>query len=99
MATPKKKAAPSKRRIDNPKRIYKPMGGLHVLLAQSFPEKRTAGYDVFDVEWLAQQLEMTEEGVYSYLRQNALPFRRAEQITEIEGCRKRLKDFLPFVTR
>jgi len=99
MATPKKKSAATRKRIDNPKRIYKPMGGLHVLLAQSFPTKRTADYDVFDVKWLARQLEMTEEGIYSYLRQNSLPFKRAEEIVELAGCKKKLADFLPFVSR
>lgn len=101
MATPKKKKpAPAKQRtLVNPKREYKPMGGLHVLLAQSFPAKRTADYNVFDVKWLARQLEMTEEGIYSYLRQNSLPFKRAEEIVELPGCKKRLQDFLPFVSR
>lgn len=99
MATPKKKKPATRKGIVNPKRVYKPMGGLHVLLARSFPDQRTADYDVFDVKWLARQLEMTEEGVYSYLRQNTLPFKRAEQIVELPGCKKRLQDFLPFVSR
>lgn len=98
MATPKKKK-PTPRKLLNPNRVYKPMGGLHVLLAKAFPDKRTAGYDVFDVKWLARQLDITEEGIYSYLRQNTLPFKRAEQIAELPECKKRLQDFLPFVSR
>jgi len=91
MASPKKSVSKG--------RWTKPMGELHILLANAFPEARTAKYDVLDVEWLAKKLKVTDEGVYTWLRNNALPFKRAEQIVGIDGCRKKLKDFLPYISR
>lgn len=77
---------------------FRPMSDLHVLLARAFPEHRTADYDVFDVAWLAKKLKITEQGVYRWLRDNELPASRAKQIVKIKGCRKKLSDFLPYMS-
>lgn len=88
--TAKKKAAPRGR--------FEPMSKLHILLAKAFPEHRTAKYDVLDIDWLAGKLGVTDEGVYTWLRQGVLPMKRARQIVKIKGCRVTLDDILPFVS-
>lgn len=70
---------------------------LQALLAKAFPEHRTSDYDVFDVTWLAKKLKCSDEGIYKWFREGHLPYRRAVQIAELRGCRKKLKDILPFV--
>jgi len=92
MATPKR--PPPKKK---PKDRYTPMSKLHVLLAKAFPERRTSRYDVFDIEWLAIKLKVTDEGVYTWLRANALTMKRARQIVALRECRIELEDLLPFV--
>lgn len=76
-----------------------PMGKLHVLLAKAFPEHRTATYDVLDIEWLSKKLKITEESIYNWLRNDSIPFVRAEQIVAIRGCRVKLDAFLPYISR
>lgn len=76
-----------------------PMGKLHVLLAKAFPEHRTATYDVLDIEWLAGKMKVTEESIYNWLRNDAIPFVRAEQLVKIRGCRIELEDLLPYISR
>lgn len=78
-------------------RWSKPKGKVHALLARAFPEHRTKDYDVFNVEWLATKLEMTEEGIYKWLREDRLPLKRARQIVKIRGCRISLDDLMPYV--
>lgn len=79
------------------RRWSKPMGKLHILFAKAFPEHRTKDYDVFNVEWLATKLEMTEEGIYKWLRDDRIPLKRARQIVKIRGCRIELEDLMPYV--
>lgn len=78
-------------------RWKKPMGKLHVLLANSFPTKRTAAYSVLNIEWLAEKLGMSEEGVYKWLREDRIPFKRAKQIAKMRECTAEFEDFLPFI--
>lgn len=78
-------------------RFAEPMSDLHKLLTQAFPEHRTATHEVLDITWLAKKLKMSREGFYKYLRAGTIPMKRARQITEIRGCRKQLKDFLPYI--
>lgn len=78
-------------------RWSEPKGDLHKLLTQAFPERRTASYDVLDIGWLAAKLEMSEEGIYKWLREDTLPTKRARQIVKIKGCRKTFDDFLPHI--
>lgn len=81
------------------KALKEPMGKLHILLARAFPEHRTASYNVLDIPWLANKLKVTDEAVYTWLRNDELPFGRAEQISKIRGCRITLADLLPYVSR
>lgn len=78
-------------------------GELHNLLKTLFPELRTKRDNVFDVSAFAAKVNMTDEGVYKWLRADQLPARRARQIVELvnEGRRKpvcSLEDFLPFIS-
>lgn len=74
-----------------------PMGELHILLARAFPKRRTQSYAVLDVAWLAKKLKVTDEGVYTWLRENKLPYKRAQAICEIEECTIDIKKLMPFV--
>jgi len=79
-------------------RCKKPMGKLHVLIANAFPEHRTASYDVLDIAWLAKKLKVTDEAIYKWLRDDQLPsLARARAIVAIRGCRIKLDELLPFV--
>lgn len=73
------------------------MGDLHVLLTKAFPKRRTQSYAVLDVAWLARKLKVTDEGVYTWLRENKLPYKRALAITEIDECNIDIKKLMPFV--
>lgn len=98
MATPKKSAKkPPPKKKAAPKRSYEPMSPLHILLTKAFPEHRTASYDVLDIKWLAGKMECTDEGVYTWLRDNCLPMKRARALVAIRGCRIKLDEILPFV--
>lgn len=77
---------------------HEPLSKLHILIAKAFPEHRTAKYDVLDIEWLASKMGVSDEGVYTWLRANSLPMKRARQIVKIKGCRIDLEALLPFVS-
>lgn len=76
---------------------WKPLGTLHVLLGDAFPDRRTDDHEVLDVAWLAKKLKMSEEGIYKWLRQNRLTIARARQIVALKECDRELDDFLPFI--
>jgi predicted DNA-binding transcriptional regulator AlpA len=81
------------------RRVVEPRSELRMLLFGALPEHRTATHGILDVVRLAEQLDVTDEAIYRWLRAGELPFKRAAQIVKIKGCRITLEDILPFVSR
>lgn len=73
------------------------MGRLHSLLTETFPTKKNEAGEFISVAWLAGKLGMSSEGLYKYLREDALPAKRVRQIVALKGCTKEFEDFIDFI--
>ena len=79
-------------------------GELYALLERIFPKHRSSRDGVLDIPQLAEELEMTPEGVYKWLRADKLPPKKARKLVEMAnaGLKEKdhvtdLNDFLTFL--
>ncbi len=93
----KKKKSTVKPKVDLTER-YTSLGGLHTLLTEAFPTRKRKPYNVFDVQWLATRLGVTNKAIYYWFRVDSLPMKRAREIAAIRGCMIDLEQMLPFVS-
>ncbi len=73
-----------------------PKISLHAVLTKAFPDHLTVKHQVLDIEWLAKKLKITSEAIYTWFRDDKIPFARATAVCKIAGCQIELDVLLPY---